>query len=292
MFSSRCVMSQFVSCLRSVISSFGHDSEIIQEWICDVSASTLLQAIVPRVLSREITWYEVWAIGWHVLFLCTSMLTILEVCLVCKLVGIAFGLGVQQLALYGYWSYAWFCFRVFGIVVHFRDVLVQTADMGCRSYIYSSQCIGYAQRIDLFGDSSEMELHFFFLRCHPWGGSATTTSSRVGLPEDKSWYCWNRWEFLLHACYMLRIYWIKEHRDIGETISMVKNVIEVFGTTTTRHKRCLYNWVGTKDNTGFTSSIPISGSKDDRAERAYGRFIRHGFYQTEYFTVGSIIIFL
>ncbi|KAG5402759.1 hypothetical protein IGI04_008878 [Brassica rapa subsp. trilocularis] len=59
MFSSRCVMSQFISCLRSVISSFGHDSEIIQEWICDVSASTLLQAIVPRVLSREITWYEV-----------------------------------------------------------------------------------------------------------------------------------------------------------------------------------------------------------------------------------------
>ncbi|KAG5412270.1 hypothetical protein IGI04_008589 [Brassica rapa subsp. trilocularis] len=49
MFSSRCVMSQFVSCLRSVISSFGHDSEIIQEWICDVSASTLFQAIVPRV---------------------------------------------------------------------------------------------------------------------------------------------------------------------------------------------------------------------------------------------------
>ena len=32
-----------------VISFFGHDSEVIQEWICDVSASTLLQAIVPRV---------------------------------------------------------------------------------------------------------------------------------------------------------------------------------------------------------------------------------------------------
>ncbi|KAF2544712.1 hypothetical protein F2Q70_00019871 [Brassica cretica] len=55
MFSSRWVMSQFASFLRSVIYFFGHDSEIIQEWICDVSASTLLQAIVPRVLSREIT---------------------------------------------------------------------------------------------------------------------------------------------------------------------------------------------------------------------------------------------
>ncbi|KAF3485823.1 hypothetical protein F2Q69_00055426 [Brassica cretica] len=32
-----------------IISFFGHDSEIIQEWICDVSAFTLLQAIVPRV---------------------------------------------------------------------------------------------------------------------------------------------------------------------------------------------------------------------------------------------------
>ena len=39
-------------------------------------------------------------------------------------------------------------------------------------------------------------------------------------------------------------------------------------------------------------SIKISTSRDDRVERAYGRFIRQGFYQTEYFTVGSIIIFV
>ncbi|CAG7862009.1 unnamed protein product, partial [Brassica rapa] len=42
------------------------------------------------------------------------------------------------------------------------------------------------------------------------------------------------------------------------------------------------------DIIGFTSSIPINGSRDDRAKRAYGRFIRHEFYQTKYFTVGSI----
>ena len=38
--------------------------------------------------------------------------------------------------------------------------------------------------------------------------------------------------------------------------------------------------------------IPIRASRDDRVERAYRRFTRHGFYQTEYFTVGSIIIFV
>ncbi|CAG7862008.1 unnamed protein product [Brassica rapa] len=49
----------------------------------------------------------------------------------------------------------------FGIVNRFKDVSVQTADMGCESYLYSSQCTSYVRRTDLFGDSSEMELRFY-----------------------------------------------------------------------------------------------------------------------------------
>ena len=33
--------------------------------------------------------------------------------------------------------------------------------MGRGRYLYSSQCTSYARRTDLFGDSSEMELHFY-----------------------------------------------------------------------------------------------------------------------------------
>ncbi|WZZ24714.1 hypothetical protein YC2023_008115 [Brassica napus] len=51
MFSS-CVKSKFVSFLGSY-QFFGHDFEAIQEWICDVSATSPLQAIVPRVLLLE-----------------------------------------------------------------------------------------------------------------------------------------------------------------------------------------------------------------------------------------------
>ncbi|KAF2531909.1 hypothetical protein F2Q70_00029784 [Brassica cretica] len=54
MFSS-WVMSKFVSFLRSY-QFFGHYFEVIQEWICDVSATSPLQAIVPRVLLLEIMW--------------------------------------------------------------------------------------------------------------------------------------------------------------------------------------------------------------------------------------------
>ena len=38
---------------------FCHFSEVIQEWIHDVSAATQVQAVVPRVLLREIMWYEI-----------------------------------------------------------------------------------------------------------------------------------------------------------------------------------------------------------------------------------------
>ena len=44
------------------------------------------------------------------------------------------------------------------------------------------------------------------------------------------------------------------------------------------------------DSTGLTGFVPFSASRDGRAERAYGRFIRQGIYQAEYFTVGNIII--
>ncbi|KAF3485855.1 hypothetical protein F2Q69_00053135 [Brassica cretica] len=40
------------------ISFFCHCSKVIQEWIRDVSAATQVQAVVPRVLLREIMWYE------------------------------------------------------------------------------------------------------------------------------------------------------------------------------------------------------------------------------------------
>ena len=49
----------------------------------------------------------------------------------------------------------------FGIVDRFRDVSVQTTGIRRESYLYSSQCTSYARRTDLFGDSSEMELHFY-----------------------------------------------------------------------------------------------------------------------------------
>ena len=79
----------------------------------------------------------------------------------CKLVGIAFGLGVQQLTLCWYWSYAWFWLPVFGLINRFRDVLVRTAGIWCENYLYSSRCTTYAWRADVFGDSSEMELRFY-----------------------------------------------------------------------------------------------------------------------------------
>ena len=80
-----------LSVFSGLTSFFGHDSEIIQEWLCDVSASTLLQAIVPRVFVTGD--YMVWRMShWLAcVVLCTSMLTILEICSVCKLGGIAFG---------------------------------------------------------------------------------------------------------------------------------------------------------------------------------------------------------
>ncbi|WZZ40448.1 hypothetical protein YC2023_036707 [Brassica napus] len=71
MFSS-CVKSKFVSFLGSY-QFFGHDFEAIQEWICDVSATSPLQAIVPRVLLLETMWCVQLALcGCWSYTLCTS----------------------------------------------------------------------------------------------------------------------------------------------------------------------------------------------------------------------------
>ena len=82
----RCLSSSVFS---RVISFFGHDFEVIQEWICDVSATSPLQAIVPRVLLWRLcdVRYE------PLVGMCTSILSILEVYLSCELVEIAFELG-------------------------------------------------------------------------------------------------------------------------------------------------------------------------------------------------------
>ena len=88
---------------------------------------------------------------------------------------------------------------------------VQTAGMGRGSYLYSSQCTSYARRTDLFGDSSEMELHFYdVILGMDWLSRHIVVldclRARVDIAgADES--------FLLHACYMLRSYWIEEQRD-------------------------------------------------------------------------------
>ena len=126
------------SVFSGVISFFGHDSEIIQEWICDVFASTLLQAIIPRVFVTGD--YVIWGVS-HWLACVVFVYEYVDY------FGGIFGLwtrgdrfwiGVQQLVLYWYWSDTWFCLLAFGSVDRFRDVSVQTAGMGCDIYLYSS----------------------------------------------------------------------------------------------------------------------------------------------------------
>lgn len=45
-------------------------------------------------------------------------------------------------------------------------------------------------------------------------------------------------------------------------ISEYGDVFEAFGRAVTSQRRCSYDRVGVKENTGFTSSIPISASRD------------------------------
>ena len=72
-----------------------------------------------------------------------SQLTILKVCSVCELMGIAFGLGVQHLALCLYLSYAWFGLPYFGCVDRFRV---------CLSYDDSDSCIDTLEAICIHRD--------------------------------------------------------------------------------------------------------------------------------------------
>lgn len=72
-------------------------------------------------------------------------------------------------------------------------------------------------------------------------------------------------------------------------IAEYEDIFVTFGTVITWHMRNSCDLFGA-NNTSFTSFIPISTNRDDKAERACWRFIRQGFYQTGYFTVGNIII--
>jgi len=75
-------------------------------------------------------------------------------------------------------------------------------------------------------------------------------------------------------------------------IADYKDVFVAFGMATTRHMRRSYDQVGTKNSTCFTSSTQISGSRGDRAERAYGRFIRHGFIRPSTSPWGASLLFV
>ena len=73
--------------------------------------------------------------SWHVLFVCMSIFTALEAWLFCKLVGIAFGLGCDNLRCV-ILELRLVCFPVFGSVDHFRDVSARTADIETLGAIY------------------------------------------------------------------------------------------------------------------------------------------------------------
>ena len=73
--------------------------------------------------------------SWHVLFVCMSIFTTLEAWLFCKLMGIAFGLGCDNLRCVILVLHL-VCFPVFGSVDHFSDVSVRTADIGTLGAIY------------------------------------------------------------------------------------------------------------------------------------------------------------
>lgn len=198
------------SVFSGVISFFGHDFEAIQEWICDVSATSPLQAIVPRVLLLEIMWCVVWAIGWHVL-LCVRVYWLFwrYICFVNSWRSLlnwgAAACVVWVLELH------FGMFTNFGSVDRFRDVSVWTTDIGhwelfISIAVYQLCLEGRFVRIFIRDGAT-------FLRCYPWDGLIVTASSSVGLPEGKSSDCWSRWKLLVHACYILRSYGIQGHRD-------------------------------------------------------------------------------
>ena len=176
---------------QEFISFFCHCSKVIQEWIHDVVVATQLQDVAPRVLIQEIMRYEMWAISWHVLYVCVSIFTILEVCLVCKYMGIFWIGGAEACVV---------------LILELRLVLFASF-WHCWSF---QRCVS----LDIWHRKWELFVWILvkdgatFLRCHPWNGLAVTTLSSVGLPEGKSSYCRSRWKFLLRACYMLMSYWI------------------------------------------------------------------------------------
>ena len=78
--------------------------------------------------------------SWHVLFVCMSRVTAMEAWLFCKLVGIAFGLGFDNLRCVILELHL-VCFPVFGSVDHFRDVSVRTVDIETLGAIYIDCCV-------------------------------------------------------------------------------------------------------------------------------------------------------
>lgn len=131
------------------------------------------------------------------LFVCMNIFTSLEAWLFCKLVGITFGLGCDNLRCV-ILDLRLVCFPVFDSVDHFRDVSVRTADIGALGAIYIDCGV-----LVILGGPIGSENHQRWscvLRYHSWDGFVIMTSSIVGLHEGKSSYFWSRADFIcIHA---------------------------------------------------------------------------------------------
>ena len=120
--------------------------------------------------------------------MCMSICTALEAWLFCKLVGITFGLGCDNLRCV-ILDLRLVCFPVFDSVDHFRDVSVRTADIGCRElFIFNA---AYQLFLEESSYSETRQRWSYVLRYHSWDGLVVTTSSSVGLHEGKSSDSWN-----------------------------------------------------------------------------------------------------
>ena len=141
-----------------------------------------------------------------------SILTALKAWLVCKLVGNLFWIGGAAASVVLILELRLVCLPFFSIVDRFRDVSVRTADIETLGAIYIHRDVPVILGVPIYSKTRQRD-EAAFLRCHPLDGLVVASSSSVGLPEGKSSYCWIRWKFLLHTCYIQMSYWI--WRGIG-----------------------------------------------------------------------------
>ena len=86
-------MSQFVRLLRGLSISSVIILRLFRSGYVTFLPPPNFKTSFHEFLMHEFLWYEVWAINWHVLYLYTSLWTILDVCLVWKLLGNRFWIG-------------------------------------------------------------------------------------------------------------------------------------------------------------------------------------------------------